>query len=217
MAREQWITSDESPAAARGELRALLRQVLSPDPGGGRRRAHRLQPVLGGPGPLPNPADRLLPAKRALGVPAPLSAQWIPTRRRSLDPPARALVYLDVSGSMSAWLPHLVDLLVPLVRRRLVRVQQFSTVVAPLGLDDLARGRLTTTDGTDINCVLTDILDRPQRRVLLITDGYVGAPRESLAAAVRERGVRVHAALPADGWDRDLSGFAEITRLSLEG
>jgi hypothetical protein len=125
-------------------------------------------------------------------------------------------VYLDVSGSMGGWLPQLVDLLVPLARRRLIRVHQFSTVVAPLDIEDLARGRLTTTDGTDIDCVLADVLDRPQRRVLLVTDGYVGVPDGPLAAAVRARGVRIHAALPTDGWDRDLDGLAEITRLSLE-
>ena len=138
----------------------------------------------GGPGPLPNAADRLLPAKRALGVAA-MPAQLVSIPRRRPETSCRAVVYLDVSGSMADVLPRLVDLIVPFARRRMVAVRQFSTVVEPLGLDDLARGRLTTTDGTDIECVIADLLGRPQRRALLVTDGYVGRPSEADVAELQ--------------------------------
>ena len=132
--------------------------------------------MTGGPGPLPNSADRLLPAKLALGAAA-MPAQLVSVHRRRPETSCRAVVYLDVSGSMADLLPRLVDLIAPFVRRRMIAVRQFSTVVEPLGLDDLARGRLTTTNGTDIECVIADLAGRRQRRALLVTDGYVGRLR----------------------------------------
>lgn len=208
-----WIRTQPNAVAARRAFAAVVRRVLTPDPGGAHRRQRVLEPMLAGPGPLPNPADRLLPARRALQAPTVLAAQPLLAPARVPDRPARALVYLDVSGSMADVLPYLVDLLHTPARQRYVVVQQFSTVVAPLGLEDLARGHLTTTYGTDINCVLHDLLTHPHRRVLLITDGYVGTPAADLVTRLRERGVEVHALIPAGGDRRDLAPIAEITDL----
>jgi hypothetical protein len=45
--------------------------------------------------------------------------------------------------------------------------------------------------------------------VLLVTDGYVGKPDAKHAAGSRERGLRIHAVLPAESaWTRDLEPLA---------
>jgi hypothetical protein len=114
---------------------------------------------------------------------------------------------------MSGILPDLVDLLVPAARRRMLTVRQFSTVVRPLSVDELASGRLTTTVGTDIDCVLEDVAARHERRVVIVTDGYVGRPAPRLLAAIRERGVRVLTVLPQGGWRSDVEDWSEVIEL----
>jgi hypothetical protein len=173
-----------------------------------------------GVAPLPNPRDRQAHARRALGVPDLLQVQELLAPARAPDPPARAHVYLDVSGSMASLLPALLGLLLPHVAAGRARVFQFSTVVAPLPFAALRSGQLHTTGGTDVGCVLAHALATPRlRTVLLVTDGYVGPARADHAAGVRERGLRIHAVLPAaSAWTRDLEPIARsITVLPTGG
>jgi hypothetical protein len=111
---------------------------------------------------------------------------------------------------MSHLLPHLVDLLVAPARRGLVTLRQFSTQVEPLTADQLLAGEVRSTYGTGIDCVLEDILTRPERHVLLLTDGYVGPPNATLLAEIQRRQVRLVVALPKGGWRRDMEGYAAI-------
>ncbi len=197
------MTRADPAAAARSAFARILLRLLGPRPGSGRRRRARVE-VQGGSGVLPNPRDRMAPARRLLGCPGSLWAQPTPVPCRVPDPARATLVYLDVSGSMAAVLPHLVGLLVPYVAARRATVTQFSTEVSPLTLADLQRGELTTTYGTSVDPVLRHALaDRAARRVLVVTDGYTGRPGAEVAAAVAARGLRVHVVLPAERAFRD--------------
>jgi hypothetical protein len=211
--RTSWVGGGAAPASARRVFQRTLERALEPDPRGERRQHRTLERVTVGPGPLPNPADRTLHARRRLVGAGVLANQQVQLTVRGQDVPQRALVHLDVSGSMSVMLPDLVDLLVPAARRRLITVRQFSTVVRPMSVEELASGRLTTTAGTDIDCVLEDVAARHERRVVIVTDGYVGQPAPRLLDAIRERGVRVFTVLPQDGWRRDVEDWSEVIEL----
>ena len=52
----------------------------------------------------------------------------------------------------------------------------FSTTVTSIALKDLQRGRVDTTGGTEIRCVIEHALAHRVRKVLIVTDGYVGRP-----------------------------------------
>lgn len=196
------------PRAAAAAFDLVLRRVLGPP--SGPMVDHRERVVShGGAGVLPNPRDRLAPARRHLGAPA-LWAQpaSVPVRTRRPEPCAS--VYLDASGSMFALLEPLLGLLAPYVRSGRALLWQFSTEVAPLGAADMATGRLSTTGGTDIDCVLEHVLEHPgARRVLVVTDGYTGRGRAALRDAIARGGQQLHAVLPAESaWTADLEGLA---------
>jgi hypothetical protein len=119
-------------------------------------------------------------------------------------------VYLDVSGSMNHILPYIIDLLAGPARRGELLVRQFSTTVEPIAPRDLAAGALLTTGGTDIVCVLEDLVEQKLRRALIVTDGYVGEAPAHLLDRLTQRGVQIHAALPEGGWERDLAPIATL-------
>lgn len=101
------------------------------------------------------------------------------TVRRLNRPNPVPHVYLDVSGSMHAALPPLAAVLRKPVRDDALRLFVFSTVVDEARPGDLSGQRFENTGGTDIRCVLTHLAAMPARerprRVVLLTDGYVGS------------------------------------------
>lgn len=196
--------------AARRAFANTLRRCLGPRPGRHQRKSRSLIPGAVGTGVLPNAHDRLVPARKLLGVQGVLWNQPGEVRARVPETPSVTHVYLDVSGSMAHVLPHLLGLILPYVRRGQAEVFQFSTIVEPMPVEELAKADLRTTGGTDINCVLAHAIDVPRlRRLLILTDGYTGVPHPQLVSRLTEQHVRVHAVLPAYGSIRDqLEGIA---------
>lgn len=183
---------------ARRVFSNVLQQALSQNRGKDYRRAKVNTPSTSGQGVIPNAQDRLLPARRALGMESLLYAQRGNVKARLPERPAMTHVYLDVSGSMSRILPSLLGLLIPYVNKGQISVYQFSTEVSPLPIGNLTSGKVQTTGGTNINCVLAHMLNPPQPldKVLLLTDGEVGAPTSDLAIRTQESGVTIYAVLP---------------------
>jgi len=140
-------------------------------------------------------------------------------KARVPETPSRAYVYLDVSGSMNQLLPHLLGLLLPYVAHGQALVFQFSTRVEPLPLPQLRHAQIRTTQGTDINCILTHALAaKPAlKKVLILTDGYVGAAQPDLLRQVRASGLKLYAVLPGvSAYTQELQGVARsITILPL--
>lgn len=200
------------PAAApvKRAFAQVLRRAIGPRPGVLAKRSRASAVLPTGRGVLPNATDRLVPARRLLGLPATLYEQVAIQHERRIEPIFRAHVYIDVSGSMFELLPHLAGLLAPYVASGEAHAFQFSTVVEPLALADLRAGRLRTTGGTSIHCVLDHALANPRlRRVLVLTDGYVGGLRGDQADALRERGIRIHVVLPSESaYRNDLEPIA---------
>ena len=200
----------DPPPDARRAFARVLRQVLGPVRGLLDRRARVVDADGLTVGVVPSAGDRQHTARVRLGLAPTLWNERRPAPRRGAVPIAQAHVYVDVSGSMQELLPHIASLLLPYVASRQAALFQFSTAVVPLPLAALRAGKLQTTGGTGIDCVLEHALaDRRVGRALVLTDGYTGTPRDDLARRVRERGLRLAVVLPAESaWTKDLAGIA---------
>ncbi len=189
-----------STEGARRVFAGVLRRCLGPRSGGFRRRTRLPVPGITGMSVLPNGRDRLAPARRMLGAPPTIWSQPGVVKARVPERPSKAHVYIDVSGSMSRLIPHLLSLILPYVFRREAEVYQFSTRVERLSFEALRQGKLRTTGGTNINCVLQHVLQYqpPVRRILVLTDGYTGRPRPDLLHEVQERSMRIHVVLSGE-------------------
>jgi hypothetical protein len=148
----------------RAETLAVLRRHLSPD----RRAARQLEadaeyrlPVLGA-------SDRRAFARALWSSLIPDSA-WphaAPLARAS------AQVYLDVSGSMHAEMPHIVALLARLggmIRRPF---WAFSDTVVPARIQG-CRLVADTTGGTGMRCVLQHLAKTRPSAAVVVTDGFI--------------------------------------------
>ncbi|MCB9451570.1 MAG: VWA domain-containing protein [Anaerolineaceae bacterium] len=210
---ERQVQIDPTTEQVRRVFSNVLRRCLGPRRGKHRRRVKSLVPGIGGASVLPNPRDRLAPARRCLGVPNTIWNQPGKVKARVPETPAKAHVYLDVSGSMGRVLPHLLSLITPYVVGGQAEVYQFSTRVRDLSLADLRQGKVRTTGGTNINCVLQHIVETETRlnRVLILTDGAVGAPHYDLVEQVRARNMRICVVMPAEAaWEDDLRDLANL-------
>jgi hypothetical protein len=176
--------------AARQAVRRLLLAAAFGSDGG--PRVHR---PLEGPAftPLPQPGDRRAQLLRLLGTP-PLWWQGR-VQQPGHERAGQVAVYLDVSGSMEAWLPVLLQALTDaaaLVRWPLLG---FSTEVHPVTRAELAAGRFQSTGGTHIACVAQHLADSGARRAVVITDGDVQQIPAALADRLRRERPRVRVGL----------------------
>lgn len=119
--------------------------------------------------------DRKSNILRFLGL-QPLLYTWeVPVRaRKGID---KVHLYIDVSGSVFDFISSFY--MAALRCRELVQpqVHLFSTIVAETGWEDLLLGKVKSSWGTDINCVLEHMRRRRVRRAVILTDGAVGRPR----------------------------------------
>jgi hypothetical protein len=202
----EWVTGIGSPAEeARRAFAIVLQRALIARNGSQQRRARTPIPGITGMGVMPNPRDRYARARERLGVQGLLWHQPGVVNVRSMSVKARAFVYLDVSGSMNHLLPHLIGMLIPYVRRGDASVFQFSTKVEAITLEHLKAGKIRTTNGTDIACVINHLLDTnpPMRRALILTDGFTGVPHPDAMRRLKERGVVVHVVLPTGNTNKE--------------
>jgi hypothetical protein len=210
------LEASGSPRAAlRGALRHLLARagVLSGTARARRRRA-RVESSTGVNSVIPQARDRRAHAWTRLHGRAPLL--WRGTSvstRRLLAPRPVAHVYLDVSGSMDPALPLLAAALRAPARSGAIRLFTFSTVVDEASPGDIAGQRFVNTRGTDIACVLEHLEQMPRRlrprRVVLITDGYVG-PVDP--ARLQPLGVALYVGHYAVYGDRSLNDLDAVAR-----
>jgi hypothetical protein len=200
--------SQPGAAFIRGVRQLLQRAGLRLGWPGGNRSGVMRQPV-----PvqsfLPSPRDRTLAARRELQGEVLLSTGELTAPRRQRAMRRRALVYLDVSGSMRDFLPYLAGAMAPFVRARLCTLFIFSTEVRPVSLSELRDGRFASTGGTSINCVLEHYLTLPSQarpsRLVVLTDGYTGRPAASLLQRCR---AKLYCGLVSSSYRDDLEDAA---------
>lgn len=202
----EYLTGVGNPAdEARRVFTVILQRALTNRDGNQLRRARTPITGITGMGVMPNARDRFAPARTKLKVQGLLWYQPGIVRARSIAVKSRAHVYLDVSGSMNSLLPHLLGLMIPYVKRGDASVFQFSTKVESMKLDELKAGKIRSTQGTDIACVMKHILetDPAVHRVLILTDGYTGAPHPETIRQLKERHIQVYVVLPTGNTNRD--------------
>ncbi len=135
--------------------------------------------------------------RAALGCDSLLHEVSLPIRRPLAQ--ERTHVYVDVSGSMEAELPLIYAALRPLAHLLHPRVHLFSTQVADIGLDALARGVRVGTGGTSFAPVTRHLLQRRIRRAVFLTDGWVGEVPAEHARLLAQRRCRFAAVVSAGG------------------
>ena len=131
-----------------------------------------------------------------------LAAGIFPLHYRTLTWQERAdyrglALYLDVSGSVSAFLPQIVGVLRKL-EGKVRSVYQFNNEVVETGMDALLAGEVHTTYGTDFDCVAQSILEGRFDRAIVITDGYARLSPE-LKDELLQRQVRLLTVLYGHG------------------
>ena len=80
-------------------------------------------------------------------------------------------IYLDVSGSVNDYLPKIISILSNL-KKEIISIFLFSNAVVETRMEDLIRGRIRTTYGTDFNCIAKSISERGFQKAVIITDGF---------------------------------------------
>lgn len=155
---------------------------------------------------VPDERDRRVNALRTITGSAPLIYRTADhqVRPRSKRVPVVHL-YLDVSGSMTGYLPFLTAACREPYRRGELKLFAFSTVVSEVKGSDLANATFANTQGTDINAVLEHAASIPvkvrPKVILIVTDGYVGSAKHNLLsdiAKIRTVGALTHPAYEAD-------------------
>ncbi|MEI7436254.1 MAG: hypothetical protein WCL16_05560 [bacterium] len=164
---------------------------------------------------VPQLADRRTPSYRALLGHNPVYYQRVTQNRHPvLYRPAVPHVYVDISGSMSNEVPYMIAVLDPLHKRGECRCFAFSTVVDEIRPKQMRRQAVVQTGGTSIDCVTKHILEIPKsrrpRRVLILTDGYVGPMNERDSVALKESHVRLHVGLINSNYRADLKSHVHL-------
>ena len=143
--------------------------------------------------PLPQPGDRRAHLQRLMGA-EPLWWQGL-VPRHGQQRAGQVAVYLDVSGSMAAWLPVLLEALTESAALVQWPLFGFSTQVHPVTRAELAAGRFRSTGGTHIGCVARHLVASRVPRAVVITDGDVQAIPTALAERLRRARSRVRVGL----------------------
>ena len=130
----------------------------------------------------------------------------LPTRARTREALQLVDIYVDVSGSTWSFLPAIVEAV--LSCQRLVRpvIWAFSTKVVPTTLDQLRRGRVESTVGTDGAAVTAHLCQRRSAAAVILTDGFVGNIPYPHQQACRD--ARLQVVLTPGGSDLNLRPFA---------
>ena len=105
-------------------------------------------------------------------------------------------VYLDVSGSMNAEMPHIITLLGRLSRHIRRPFWAFSTMVAAAVIEG-GQLKTSTSGGTSMGCVLEHLASTKPECAVVVTDGYI--ERLDPALVKRAAATRVHVLLTRDG------------------
>lgn len=103
----------------------------------------------------------------------------------------RVHLYIDVSGSLEKWIGWIYGLVLALGEEIGSPIHLFSNKVMDITIDDLSKGKIYTTSGTDFDCVIAHALEHRYRRIVVITDG-LGELSPANAEAFRASGASLY-------------------------
>jgi hypothetical protein len=157
----------------RAVLRSLLRRIAGKGANGRIRRIGDLRIVVPTPVPL---IDRRSTVLRALGAEPVFYAGSTDVRRRTPSGD-RVHVYVDVSGSMNGIKDAIYGAVDDCREWVHPSVHLFSNGIFDVTRDDIRKGVVKTTGGTDVACIAKHMEINKVRRACIVTDGWVGEPR----------------------------------------
>lgn len=96
-------------------------------------------------------------------------------------------LYIDLSGTTQSEHKIFYELVLAIHSAIGMPVYGFSNKVVELTLDDLKNGKIRTTWGTDIDCVIEHAISKKFHRIMLITDGYVQVKEQNVTAVKENR------------------------------
>ena len=216
-AREHDFDAEADPTARlRHGIRRLMRRAAIPGKKEVRRRSVR-EMVCETATFLPDWHDRSHEAREVAFGDALIYSTTTMLQRPSSRDNRQSFVYFDVSGSVAEQVPSVAQTLLPYCRGGLCTVHVFSTVVHPASARDLAARKFSSTGGTDIDCVLSHVLELPPRKrpraAVVVTDGFTGKPDAALAERFHAAGMRLFVGLVKSdsgcNQESDLSAIAD--------
>ncbi len=95
-------------------------------------------------------------------------------------------IYLDVSGSVSDFLPEIIGVIGKL-QNEVITLFQFSNKVVETSLKQIQQGFIETTYGTDFDCIAESIIQRKFDKAVIITDGYASLSDEHTEILKKQR------------------------------
>lgn len=99
-------------------------------------------------------------------------ALWKNTSTYRANKNKNIAIYLDVSGSVTDYLPALLGI-IRNFNRSIDKVYCFSNIISEHSMSELSNGKFKTTGGTDFDCVASHILSHKEiNKVIILTDGY---------------------------------------------
>lgn len=90
-------------------------------------------------------------------------------------------IYLDVSGSVTSFLPQLLGIIKNL-HKGIHTIYCFSNEVHEHTIQDLSAGKYKSTGGTDFDCIAKHAIDNDVDKAVIFTDGYADVYKVSKEA-----------------------------------
>ncbi|MBI4434153.1 hypothetical protein HY632_05250 [Candidatus Uhrbacteria bacterium] len=196
-------------------LQRMLRTMVEAYPHGALTQRARKLANRSVESPLPTLRDRRALVASVGGWSPLIFRNVIPTQRIT-DARGITSIYIDVSGSTKPYWNLFAGLVDPYVRQRRARLFAFSERIHEMTAAELAYGTCQTTGGTDAVCIWEHALQEDFRKILIITDGYVGGPTREWRTRLTAAQLRIRVALTPNGYLPDLQPVAEeLTELPL--
>ncbi len=116
----------------------------------------------------------------------------------------KSFVYIDVSGSTWHAQPWMYSVISGLRKYVAPRVFLFSNDISEITLEDVAKGKVDTTGGTDFDCVVEHLLkDDDVTKAVLFTDGIASLSKENLKKLKASKKSIVGVMIDDDRWNSD--------------
>lgn len=129
----------------------------------------------------------------------------------SLDKPeVYCNVYVDVSGSMREYYEEIYSALSPFAKQNIIKIFLWSTVVVQIKPEELLKGQIETSYGTEIGCVLKHVLQKKVKKALVLTDAIFFRPSESLIKQVLDKKIIIDMIIFKNNGSKALVGFDDF-------
>lgn len=126
-----------------------------------------------------------------------LALGYLPTWYKKNNPSpqtqeaVKSIVYMDVSGSFISYIPWTLGLITAMKDRcNTEKLFVFSTELYQTSMQEVSEGKYKSTGGTSFQIVLDHFLQSPEKKALMITDGYDSVSKD-MGNKLKEQGKQI--------------------------